>query len=124
MRVKEEFLNLKEVNLYPLLMFALYRIKDIPEYMEISRLSFILEKEDLLKLCKFFGGMTISIPTLDELERTLSILLLYEYVNIEKMDFIEACNLIGISEDIRVIKTEYTKVCDILNKYDFNTVKQ
>lgn len=124
MRVKEEFLNLKEVNLYPLLMFALYRIKDIPEYMEISRLSFILEKEDLLKLCKFFGGMTISIPTLEELERTLSILLLYEYVNIEKMDFIEACNLIGISEDIRVIKTEYTKVCDILNKYDFNTVKQ
>ena len=62
----KDLTTLKEPDLYSLSMFTLYKLVDIPEYSSISELSYILDKTNLLKLCEYFGGTTIKIPTLND----------------------------------------------------------
>ena len=124
MKIKEELEKLKTVDIYSLLMFALFKIRDIPEYSTLSELVYLIDKEDLLKLCEYFGGLTITIPTIEELESLIYSLLLYQYVDIEGMKYDDATELIGYkSSDLRKVKTDYTKLKGILMKYDFNRDK-
>ena len=51
MTIKEELNNLKTTDLFSLLLFVLYKIRDIEEYSTISELAYILDKESLLQLC-------------------------------------------------------------------------
>ena len=60
--------NLKKRDVYSLMLFVLYKLRDIPEYSSISELAYILDKDNLLRLCEYFGGITLTIPTIDELE--------------------------------------------------------
>ena len=97
MRIKEELNKLKDVDVYSLMLFVLYKTINIPEYSTLSELAYILDKESLLKLCEYFGGMTIKIPTISELENLIYSLVLYQYVNVEHMDYDKAIQLIGHS---------------------------
>ena len=74
MKVKEELSNLKETDIYSLMMFVLYKMIDIPEYSSISELAFILDKDNLLKLCEYYGGTTIKIPTIQDLESIVNLI--------------------------------------------------
>ena len=67
MKIKTELENLKEKDIYSLMLFALYKAQEIPEYASLSQLAYILDKDNLLKLCEFYGGLTIKIPTVKEL---------------------------------------------------------
>jgi hypothetical protein len=49
----------------------------VPDYMVLSELVYVLDKDNLLKLCEYFGGSTIKIPTIKELESIVYSLLLY-----------------------------------------------
>lgn len=119
-RIKEEVLKLKEMDVYSLMLFALYKIKDIPEYSSISELAYVLDKDNLLKLCEYFGGLTIRIPTIEDLETMLYSLLLYEMVNIEGMEYDKAIEVIGHkSSDLRKVKSDYNNICKILSNYNF-----
>ena len=89
-RPKTELDNLRTKDIYSLIMFALFKLKDLPEYSALSELAYILDKENLLKLCEFFGGMTITIPTMQELESIVYSLVLYQYVNIDGMEYNDA----------------------------------
>ena len=89
-RPKTELDNLRTKDIYSLILFALFKLKDLPEYSALSELAYILDKENLLKLCEFFGGMTITIPTMQELESIVYSLVLYQYVNIDGMDYNDA----------------------------------
>ena len=118
--INDELLNLKEVDIYSLAMFALYKLVDVPEYSSISELPYILDKQNMLRLCDYFGGRTIKIPTTEELYSLMNILLLYQYVNIDHKDYKEAIELIGFdSKDLRKVKTVYTKLCSVLKNYKF-----
>ena len=119
MRIKEELLKLKEMDIYSLVLFALFKLRDIPEYSALSEMAYILDKKNLLKLCEFFGGMTITIPTIAELESLVYSLVLYQYVDIEGMDYEDAVKIIGHkSSDLRKVKSDYSKLRDILNQYN------
>lgn len=119
-RIKEEVLKLKEMDVYSLMLFALYKIKDIPEYSSISELAYVLDKDNLLKLCEYFGGLTIRIPTIEDLETMLYSLLLYEMVNIKGMEYDKAIEVIGHkSSDLRKVKSDYNNICKILSNYNF-----
>ena len=121
MRIKERLLTFKEVDIWSLMLFTLYKIKDLPEYSPISELAYILDKDNMLKLCEYFGGLTIKIPTIDELEEIVYALVLYQYVNIDGMEYDEAVKLLGEkSSNLRNIKSGYLKVCEVLNNYEFN----
>jgi hypothetical protein len=116
---KKDLTILKDVDIYSLSMFALYKLTDVPEYSAISELSYILDRENMLKFCEYFGGTTIKVPTIEELHSIMALLLLYQYVNIEGMDYQDAIRLIGYeSKDLRKVKSIYTKLCRILENYD------
>lgn len=89
-RPKTELDNLRTKDIYSLILFALFKLKDLPEYSALSELAYVLDKENLLKLCEFFGGMTITIPTMQELESIVYSLVLYQYVNIDGMEYNDA----------------------------------
>lgn len=111
---------LKETDVYTVILFALYALMPIPEYSSISELAYVLDKQNLLNLCEYFGGQTITIPTIDELETLTYSLLLYQYVNVEGRDYDEAVELIGHeSKDLRRVKKYYTKLCEVLKNYTF-----
>ena len=115
----EQIKSLKETDTYSLILFCLYKLIEIPEYSSLSELVYVLDKPNLLNLCEYFGGQTITIPTIDELETLTYSLLLYQYVNVEGKDYVEALELIGHeSQDLRRVKKFYSKLCDVLSKYD------
>lgn len=112
--------TLKERDFYSLSLFTLYKLIGIPEYSSISELAYVLDKENMLNLCEYFGGQTIKIPTTDELESLIYSLLLYQYVKIEHKDYEEACELIGReNKDLRTVKANYRKLCNVLENYEF-----
>lgn len=121
MKVKEELAKLKDVDVYSLMLFAMFKLRDIPEYSSLSELVYILDKESLLKLCEYFGGLTLKIPTIDELESIIYSLVLYQFVNIDGMDYDEAVKIIGHrANKLRQVKNDYVRICEILDKYDFS----
>lgn len=120
--INTNLLNLKELDVYSLSLFSLYKLIGVPEYSSLSEMAYVLDKENLLNLCEYFGGQTIKIPTIAELESLVYSLLLYQYVKIEKMDYDEAIALIGHkSSDLRAVKANYRKLCEVLKNYTFNT---
>lgn len=120
MRVKEDLAKLNEVDSYSLILFVLYKLREVPEYAAISELAYVLDKDNLLKLCEYFGGLTIKIPTIEELEEIVHSLLLYQYVNIDNMSFEEALKLLGKrTTDIRIVKRNYNKIKEVLEQYTF-----
>lgn len=120
MTIKEELNKLKTTDIYSLLLFVLYKLSDVPEYSTLSELAYIVDKDNLLKLCEYFGGITIKIPTITELESLVDCLLLYQYVNIEGQPYEEAVKRLGFpSSSLRQIKSNYIKICNILKDYEF-----
>ena len=118
MKIKTEIEKLKSIDIYSFMLFALYKIKDIREYSALSELSYVLDKENLLKLCEYFGGVTIKIPTIEELESIVYALVLYQYVDIDKIPFEKAIKIITDStENVKSVKLAYVQIKEILSNY-------
>jgi len=117
---KDAIKTLQDIDIYSLSMFTLYKLTEIPEYTAIGELPYILDKDNMLKLCQYFGGRSIKIPTVEELYSTMNLLLLYQYVNIEGKSYDEAIQIIGYSSrELRKVKQAYQKLCDVLANYNF-----
>lgn len=118
--IKEELDSLKVTDIYSLILFALYKMRDIPEYSTLSELAYILDKNSLLKFFDYFGGLTIKVPTLKDFKLVINGLLLYQYVNIDGIEYAQALKQLDKSEyQLKEIKAIYQSLCDILDKYDF-----
>ena len=61
MNIKTELDKLTTSDIYSLMLFALYKSNELPEYSTLSQLAYILDKEHLLQLCEVFGGLTINL---------------------------------------------------------------
>ena len=121
MKIKDQLQSLKSADMYSLMLFALYKMFDVPEYSAISELAYTLDKDNLIKLLEVFGGLTIKIPTTQELQDVTYALLLYQYVNIDGEDYEESLQKIGhTSNELRRVKANYTKLCEVMDKYDFH----
>lgn len=122
MKIKEELNKLNDVDIWSLMLFVLYKMTDIPEYSSISQLSYILDKDNLIKLCEYFGGLTIKIPTTRELETIVRTLLLYKYVNIDKIEYNVALSMMDMNvKDSNAIRSCYVKVCEAMDNYHINS---
>lgn len=114
----------KDVDLYSLSMFTLYKLTEVEEYSILGELPYILDKKNLIDLCTYFGGRTIRIPTVAELNSMMYLLLLYQYTKIDGVDYDEAVKLIGYdSSELRKVKVGYRKLCKVLEKYNFGRSK-
>ena len=114
--------NLKEADVWSFILFALYKMREIPEYSGLSELAYILDKENLINLCEYFGGLTITIPTIEDLEITIQSLLMYQYVDLNNLSYEEARNKIRISDaHARKLKNSYVQIKNILANYSFKS---
>lgn len=84
---KEKLDSLQSTDVYSLILFAIFKMKDIPEYSTLSELAYILDKESLFNFLEYYGGTTIKVPTLDEFNQIIRALILYQAVNLEGLDF-------------------------------------
>ena len=116
MRIKDHIENLNKEDIYSLMLFVLYKCNESDEFSSLSQLAYILDIKSMLKLCEFYGGQTIYIPTIDELRSLLDALLLYQMVEIEHK------NIDDISKQFnpKTIKL-YVKIHEILKDYSFNS---
>lgn len=119
MNVRKQLNELQTQDIYSLMLFALYKVNELPEYSALSQLSYILDQDNLLRLCKFYGGLTIYIPTIEELEMFLNALFLFQKVNIEHQDYEKALANFDISNK-KELEKNYFLIKDLLKDYDFN----
>ena len=59
-------------------------LHNIPEFANLPELFSIIGAESLIKLCKYAGGETITIPTLEQLCQDIEVLQWYYDVYISK----------------------------------------
>lgn len=127
MKLEHDLKRLTEKELYTVALFALYKLNESPEYSSLSQLVYVLDKSNLLKLCQIFGGQTITIPTISELEEVIYAIWVnheisangksYEDVKSElsKKD-INLTNIMKIYEQIKELLGSYTIVGDSNDK--------
>lgn len=119
-RTKEDFDNLSKEDIYSLMLFALYKVKDVPEYSTLSELAYILDKQSLLNFLEYYGGTTITIPKLTDLKTITNALLLYEYINLRNETLGNAVKLLGCKDyELDAVRSVYYKLCKVLSRYDF-----
>ena len=94
-------------------------MNEVPEYSTLSELCYVLDGDNLSKFLRYFGGMTIKVPTLREMRLLLQGLLLYQYVNIEEGEYNEALKALANEFTEEEIKTVYDKIVEITRDYDF-----
>lgn len=105
---------------YSLCMFSLYKLIDDPKYSSISELPYILDEKNFLNLCKYFGGTTIKVPTVDEVYSLMNVLLLYDYVHTQKINFEEAFRKINWgNSSLSDVKKIYNSLSKVLDNYEF-----
>lgn len=112
--------SLDKDDIYSLMLFALYKLKDLPEYLTLSELCYVLDSSNLPKFLSYFGGMTLKVPTLKELRLMLEALKIYQYVNVEAGDFegaLKSASTEGFSAD--EVKDTYIKLCEVMSNYEF-----
>lgn len=120
MTIKDELNNLKTNDLYSLILFVLYKLRNVSEYSGISELAYVLDEENFLNLCEYFGGLTITIPTINELKDIIDALLLYQYIDIDGMEYQAAVEKIGFnSNQKRHVKHVYGEIKQVLKEYNF-----
>lgn len=122
MAIKDELKKLKQIDLWSLMLFVLYNFQKIPEYSSLSELAYILDQKNFLKLCEYFGGQTITIPTIDQLEETIYAMLLYQYIDIEKIEEKEAISLLRVDKSKeKMIKNSYRALKYVLSNYEISS---
>lgn len=118
-KIVESLNALNKTDVYSLLLFTLYKLKDTPEYSTLSELCYILEGDNLIKFLSYFGGMTIKIPTLRDMRLLLQGLLLYQNVNIEEGDYNEALKSAADEFSEEELQSIYEKIVEVTKNYDF-----
>ena len=125
MSIKSELNNLTEKDVYSLVLFAMYKMNESSEYSALSQLAYILDKENLLKLCEYFGGLTIRVPTINELETFVYALQIYQSVVFDKKPFDQCIDrLKDVDVQLEKIIECYNVLCDVLKNYNFNSGRE
>ena len=119
--IKDNLNKLKESDAWSFLLFALFKMREIPEFTSLSELVYILDKSALLKLCEYFGGQTLTIPTINELEEMVYGLLLYNFIDIEHLSETEAFSKLPQNTfSNKRLKQAYVNIKETLNTYEFS----
>lgn len=118
-KIVESLNALNKTDIYSLMLFTLYKMQDIPQYSTLSELCYVLDNDNLTKFLSYYGGMTITIPTLKDMRLILQALMLYQYVNLEQGDFNEALGAVSDEFPVDQLKDVYTRISDIVANYEF-----
>ena len=123
MAIRNELNKLHEVDIWSLMLFVLYNFQQVPEYSAISELAYILDKKNLLKLCEYFGGTTLKVPTIQELETVLYAMLLYNYIDREGKNEKEAISLLNMEDKSKLdsVLEYYKSLQQVMKDYQISS---
>lgn len=111
---------LKTVDIYSIVLFTIFQLKKDPKYSTLSELCYLLDNDSFVNLLEYYGGKTISIPTMKEFKDIVDAICLYDLVNLDGEDINKAIKKLEVPEDqIQELKNNYLYICKILEKYDF-----
>lgn len=118
--IEKSLEQLKESDIYSLLLFALFKLKDDPQLSTLSELVYIVDKNSLFNLLNYYGGMTITIPTMYDLKKAIYALILYQQVNLGGRDLTNSVRNLKNDEvtESELLETYYA-LCKVLKDYDF-----
>ena len=97
--MKVNFDELSRQDIYSAASALLYMLKDNPKYKATSELFYLTDYDSFLRLIKYFGGQTIAVPTFEELDEVLRILLVYQYSEVEELPWKDTLEKTGIPEE-------------------------
>ena len=113
--------QLKIKDLYSILLFVLYKLKDDNKYSTLSELAYLLDKDSLLKLCQYYGGMTITIPTIEDLDKVLNGMLVYQKVDLEHQNLKEVLsNFSRAAHERDEVLETYLVVKSVISGYNIS----
>ena len=119
-KIVEALNSLNKSDVYSLMLFTLYKMQDLPEYSTLSELCYVLDHDNLSKFLSYYGGMTIKVPTLQEMRLILQALLLYQYVNLENGEYSEALKIVSEEFPKSEVERVYKQVCEVISTYEFH----
>lgn len=120
MSIKNELNNLKNADIYSLLLFTLFQCRNTNEYSSLSELAYILDEKNLLNLLEYYGGLTITVPKVEDLELLLCGLSVYKSVNIDKQPLEEVLlTYVNHTFNIEDIQKAYTQIVGVMTDYTF-----
>lgn len=112
--------DLEVTDIYSVLLFAIFNLKRDPKYSTLCELCYVIDNNSFINMLQYFGGKTITIPTVKEFKDLVDSLCLYDLVNVDGIDYSRALKDLDISKDrMEEVSKIYQKICDILSKYNF-----
>ena len=121
---KYDALHLSDI--YSLMLFILYKVKDIPEYSVLSELCYLLDGSNIHRLLTYFAGKTVTFPSAEDLTILSNAMLLYQYINMDKDEYVAAVNKLpeDLTEAQKAKVTElYLQIIQIMNDYNIDRGK-
>ena len=110
---------LKNKDIYHILLYAIYKCTDDPDYSIISELIYAMDEKSLLNFCSIFGGCTFKVPTIEELKIYTNGLLVYQLM-LEGKSFNDAFKETGLNSKYKKdVAKIYTTLKDIIDEYEF-----
>ena len=110
----------KNFDIYSMLLFALFKLKNDPKYSTLSELAYLVDYNSLLNIFEYFGGLTIKVPTISEFKLVLNALILFEKVNIGNVDYNTALREFDKTKnELQEIEETYATLCKVIKDYDF-----
>lgn len=124
MAIKTELEKLKENDISSLILFSLYKLIENPEYEVLAELPYVLDRKNMFRFLEMFGGMTIRVPTISEMETVTCGLLLYQFVNIEGREYSDSLKeVMRLKPNVSGVREAYQSICEVISNYTFNTNK-
>lgn len=117
---REKLESLRTTDIYSLILFSMFKLKNEPKYSTLSELVYLLDKESLFNLLDYYGGLTIKIPTRREFNVVINALIIYQYVQGDGLNFTDAFKLLDSDFQTQEVKDCYFKIIDIIEKFNFN----
>ena len=90
------FDNLKKDEIYSVMCLMLYATSNNPKFATLNELVYLTDRKSFLNILKYFEGQTIQIPTVEESQLALRLLLIYHYYRVEKMEWNEVLEKVEI----------------------------
>lgn len=120
--IKANLNSLHLSDIYTLMLFAMYKIKEIPDYAVLSELCYLLDGSNLTRLLTYFAGRTVKFPSAEDFAVMSNALLLYQYINIDGESLANAQTKLNIeSKKTRDKVTElYLQLLPIMKEYNID----
>lgn len=112
--------ELDKKDIYSLILFTLYRLKNVSEYSILSELIYLLDNKSFTNFLSYFEGQTIKVPKISDLTNIINALIFYERKINSKLTDDEIFQSLGIQKNGRqeIINT-LNLISSIIEEYDF-----